>query len=100
MAPLHLGPRILAVGLLVSAYGPHGRGLPDLDVFDSIITPELIAAGYREKVPLTFGVVDQDSTRVFWSNFEFQRLDPAEHYTCAVTAAKSGRRDLQQLAGS
>jgi len=88
---MRLPPRVLAVALLGTACGTTGRGLPDLNSFDSIITAELIAAGYREKVPLTFGVVDQDSTRVYWSNFEFQRLDPAEHYTCAVTVARAGQ---------
>ena len=88
----HLFRRILATALLGTACGTHASGLPDLKSFDRIITRDLLAAGYRDSVPLSFGVVDQDSTRVYWSEYQFARADPAEHYTCAVTVAKGGRR--------
>ncbi|MGH8621501.1 MAG: hypothetical protein ACRET3_05115, partial [Burkholderiales bacterium] len=52
--------------------------------------PELITAGYRQKVPLAFGVVDNDSTRVYWSEYQFARTDPWQHYTASVTVAKGG----------
>lgn len=87
----HLFRRILATALLGTACGTHASGLPDLKSFDRIITRDLLAAGYRDSVPLSFGVVDQDSTRVYWSEYQFARADPAEHYTCAVTVAKAGQ---------
>ncbi|MGH8621499.1 MAG: hypothetical protein ACRET3_05105 [Burkholderiales bacterium] len=88
---MRLPHRVFVVALLCVACGTAGRGLPDLTAFDTIITPELITAGYRQKVPLAFGVVDNDSTRVYWSQYQFTRADPAEHYTCAITVAKAGQ---------
>jgi len=90
MHPPHLSWHILAVALLGTACGTHASGLPDLKSFDRIITRNCLAAGYRDSVPLSFGVAEQDSTRVYWSEYEFRRTDVGDHYTSSITVAKGG----------
>ena len=87
---MRLPPRVLAVALLGTACGTTGRGVPDLESFDRIITKDLVAAGFREKVPVSFMVTDQDSLRVYVTDYPFPRTDPAQRYTCFITVSKAG----------
>jgi hypothetical protein len=76
--------------LLCVTCRPAGTGVTDLTFFDGIITKEVVAAGYRPSVPLTFTVHADDSTRVYVGEYEFPRTDPADHYTASITVAKAG----------
>src|SRR3989442_2634883 len=63
---------------------------PDLKSFDKIVTRELVAAAFQRKIPLSFQVLEHDSTRIYESDYQFRRADPGDHYTCFITVAAAG----------
>jgi hypothetical protein len=83
--------RLVSLALLALACRPAGRGVPDLTLFDGIITKEVVAAGYRPSVPLEFTVHADDSMRAYQSDYVFPRTRSAQRYTVFITVAKGGR---------
>ncbi len=80
----------IVIALLCVACGPPRASAPDLRSFDKIVTRELVTSAFQRRIPISFEVLQHDSTRIYRSDYQFRRADSADHYTCFITVAAAG----------
>jgi len=80
----------VVIALLCVACGPPRATAPDLTAFDKIVTRELVASAFQRKVPVSFQVLADDSTRIYHGEYQFRHVDPADHYNCFIIVAAAG----------
>jgi hypothetical protein len=80
----------LQVIVLSLAAHAQNNALPDLRIFDDLITRKLVASGFKRPIKFSFKVFEEDKTRSYISDYQFPRKKPTQHYTCSISVAPAG----------
>jgi hypothetical protein len=78
-----------AIVLCIAALAQDKR-LPDLKIFDSLITRKLVASGFKKPIKFSFKITEEDNVRGYVSAYQFPHRNKYEHYICSINVATAG----------